>query len=79
MSRRIIDEKTAKRLLDYSSNNSEPGNGEMNRRSAHNQTDVDIGPKNWLNESLSGLSDLELANVTNWKIGNTTASTEFYI
>ena len=71
LSHGIIDQQTAKQLLNYSSDTIQQQQGELNRRSTTNETKVDFRQWNWVNESLSDLLDLQLPNVTDWKKGNT--------
>ena len=71
LSHGIIDANTAKQLLNYSSGPIQQQNGELNRRSTVNKTNIDFRPWSWLNESLSDLLDLQLPNVTDWEKGNT--------
>ena len=69
----IIDQDTANRMLNFSNaNRTSAPKQEMNRRSATNETHHAQRSKslNWLNETLSDLTDLLLPNVTDWKMGN---------
>ena len=73
----LIDKPTANSLLNYS--RKDTSQEMMNRRSVKNKTNPDIILKhwNWLNESLSDLSDLMLPNVTGWNAGHTTPGGSF--
>ena len=73
----LIDKPTANSLLNYS--RKDTSQEMMNRRSVKNETNPDIILKhwNWLNESLSDLSDLMLPNVTGWNAGHTTTEGSF--
>ena len=68
----IIDQQTANNLLNYSRKGTP--SEIMNRRSVDNKTTGTIryNDWNWLNESLSDLSDLMLSNVTGWGSGHPT-------
>merc|ERR1711962_449054 len=72
-----IDQPTANSLLNYSR---KPTTQDMmNRRSVTNETNRKMLERhwNWINESLSDLSDLMLPNVTEWNIGHTKPENDF--
>ena len=73
----IIDEQTANNLLNYAPKPTPQDM--MNRRSVTNETNRQMLERhwNWINESLSDLSDLMLPNVTEWNIGHTTPENVF--
>ena len=66
----IIDQQTANNLLNYA--RTDTPQDMINRRSVENKTAGPINYKswNWVNESLSDLSDLMLPNVTEWNGGS---------
>ena len=66
----IIDQQTANNLLNYA--RTDTPQDMINRRSVENKTTGPINYKswNWVNESLSDLSDLMLTNVTEWNGGS---------
>ena len=73
----IIDQPTANSLLNYS--RKPTPQDMMNRRSVTNETNREMFERhwNWINESLSDLSDLNLPNVTEWNIGHTAPENVF--
>ena len=73
----LINKQTANSLLNYSQKDT--SQEMMNRRSVKNETKTDniLNHWNWLNESLSDLSDLMLPNVTEWNTGQSDHQNSF--